>query len=340
MSALTSSMALQLVGRLDEGEAVLHLPLPRGVLREGEARRVAASLVQHDEFLARSPARLSAHGSWPSRSRRRRAGAASATRRRRSGARRRSGPTGRTACRRPCTRAAGSRRSIAADRALDHPAVAADAVVVVDDVVAGLEVLEDRGGLAPAGRGGRWARRRPVRSPSASDGQLGLGQDAAAVERGDHDPAVPGAVEALVEPAPADGGRGRGRARRGCERGWPPTLALCGDHHAVAVGEERAQLVGDRLRVARRRPPSPASRPTGVSGESGVAVSDHAAPATPASSRSAGRWRTGKASTSSAPRCGPACGPGPPPRPARPRPGRAAAWARPGSPGAGPAAGP
>ena len=43
------------------------------------------------------------------RSRRRRGGGARATRRRRSGGRRRSGRTGRRACRRPCTRGAGSR---------------------------------------------------------------------------------------------------------------------------------------------------------------------------------------------------------------------------------------
>ena len=42
----------------------------------------------------------------------------------------------------------------AADRALDHALVAADAVLDVDDVHAGLEVLEDAEGVAAAGAGG------------------------------------------------------------------------------------------------------------------------------------------------------------------------------------------
>ena len=54
----------------------------------------------------------------------------------------------------------------AADGALDHALVAADAVLVVHDVVAGLEVVEEAGALALAGRAGV-ARRRPVRSASA-----------------------------------------------------------------------------------------------------------------------------------------------------------------------------
>ena len=76
-------------------------------------------------------------------------------------------------------------------RARDHAAVAADAVVVVDDVVAGLEVLEEAGrcrGAAVAAV--RWARRRPVRSASASTASLHVGQDEAGCERGDDDAAA------------------------------------------------------------------------------------------------------------------------------------------------------
>ena len=50
----------------------------------------------------------------------------------------------------------------AADGAGDHAAVAGDAVLVVHDVVAGLEVVEERGGVGAAGpraRGGRGAGR-------------------------------------------------------------------------------------------------------------------------------------------------------------------------------------
>ena len=55
-----------------------------------------------------------------------------------------------------------------ADGPLDHAAVAADAVVVVDDVVAGLEVLEDARRLPPAGP-------RGAVGPAAA-GEVGLGQ--------------------------------------------------------------------------------------------------------------------------------------------------------------------
>src|SRR6266545_1744105 len=56
----------------------------------------------------------------------------------------------------------------AADGARHHPAVAADAVVIVDDEVSGLEVLEDGGGLPPAGPRG------PV--GAAPPRQIALGQ--------------------------------------------------------------------------------------------------------------------------------------------------------------------
>ena len=51
MSALTSSIASPLVGRLDEREGVLHLVLPRRVGRERVALGIDPLLVQHDELL-------------------------------------------------------------------------------------------------------------------------------------------------------------------------------------------------------------------------------------------------------------------------------------------------
>ncbi len=69
----------------------------------------------------------------------------------------------------------------AADRALHHAAVAADAVVVVDDVVARAEVLEDAGGLAAAGPG------RAVGAPAA--GEVGLGEHGE-LDVGQHDAGV------------------------------------------------------------------------------------------------------------------------------------------------------
>ena len=74
----------------------------------------------------------------------------------------------------------------AADRPLDHALVPADAVLDVDDVHAGLEVLEDAEGIA--------APARAAMGPAAAgevalgdDRQLGRRQRDAVVERGDDD---------------------------------------------------------------------------------------------------------------------------------------------------------
>ena len=85
----------------------------------------------------------------------------------------------------------------AADGALDHPLVVPDAVLVVDDVVARLEVLEEAGSLALA-RPGLTVGSAPTGEVAlGDDGQLRLGQRAAAVQRGDDDVAAgPGEVGA------------------------------------------------------------------------------------------------------------------------------------------------
>jgi hypothetical protein len=57
----------------------------------------------------------------------------------------------------------------AADGPLDHAGVAGHAVLVVHDVVAGLEVLEEPGALALGGAG------PPVGAPTT--GEVGLGDD-------------------------------------------------------------------------------------------------------------------------------------------------------------------
>ena len=51
MSAFTSSMACQLVGRLLVRERLLELVLPRRVGRERVAGRVQPLLVEHDQLL-------------------------------------------------------------------------------------------------------------------------------------------------------------------------------------------------------------------------------------------------------------------------------------------------
>ena len=126
----------------------------------------------------------------------------------------------------------------AADGPLDHAAVAGDAVLVVDDVVALLEVVEEALGVAPAGPG------PPVGAAAA--GEVGLGQhgqpDAAehraALERRHHDLGP----DALAGEQVADPG---GRA-----------IAVGADHDAVALLLEAHQPGQEAAAVAHHRVPA------------------------------------------------------------------------------------
>ena len=175
-----------LVGRLDERERVLHLVLPRRVLTEGVALGVDPLLVQHHEFLGDladgGPDLALGLGE---------VAAAEAVQRRRLAAdvlAERVDLVGRDV---ELVAALVRDEQVvaldAADRALDHALVLADAVLVVHDVVAGLEVLERGRALALAGAG------LAVRPPPTGevglgdDGDLGVGQGAATMERGDDD---------------------------------------------------------------------------------------------------------------------------------------------------------
>ena len=147
----------ELVGRLLVGEGVLQLALPRRVLGEGVAGLVHALLVEHDELLG-DLAHRRAHlglGLLP-------ALAAEAV----EGGRLAAGVVphrvdlvGRHV---ELVVALVLEQQVvalhAADGALHHAAVAGDAVLVVHDVVAGLEVVEEPLGVATrdgARRGGR-----------------------------------------------------------------------------------------------------------------------------------------------------------------------------------------
>ncbi len=146
----------------------------------------------------------------------------------------------------------------AADGALDHALVLADPVLVVDDVVAGLEVFEQARALALAWPG--------LAVGSATAGEIGLGHDgqlrrrhgAAAMQGGDGDMAagsgqrlfdsgagavqVDAELEAVVE---QEGGHPLGRG-----------IAVGGHDHPVAVGEQAAQPVGEACAFAHHRAPS------------------------------------------------------------------------------------
>ena len=119
----------------------------------------------------------------------------------------------------------------AADRALDHPRVARDAVDLVHDVVTGAErVVEVAPWRAPRGR--RCTRRRPVRSDSATSARPTPGTIDAPVERRDDDRrrsrrrSRRAPCRCRRRRAPARGGRPsrcpRPRARRGRRAGEPP----------------------------------------------------------------------------------------------------------------------
>ena len=169
-----------LVGRLDVRERLLHLGLPRRVLRERVALGVDPLLVQHHEFL-RDLADRRAHLALGLRE-------VGPAQRCSFGA---SPPTywrsvsiwsdGHVQL---VAALVGDQQVVAldaADRPLDHALVLADAVLVVHDVVAGLEVLERRrairasvcgwSGVPGAGRSGRSRRRSPPsRSAACSRG--------------------------------------------------------------------------------------------------------------------------------------------------------------------------
>ena len=166
----------ELVGRLLVREGLLQLALPRRVLGEGVAGRVEARLVEHDQLLGDlgddrahlGLGLLPAVAAEPVERRRLAAGVVA------DGV----DLVGRDV---ELVVALVLEQQVvaldAADGPLDHAGVAGDAVLVVHDVVAGLEVVEEALARRAGGRrAARWARRRPVRSGSASTASLMAGR--------------------------------------------------------------------------------------------------------------------------------------------------------------------
>ena len=156
-----------LVGCLDEREGVLHLVLPRRVLAERVALGVDPLLVQHDQLLGdladgrADPVLGLGEVAAPEAVQRRRLAADVLAQH--------VDLVGRDV--QPVVALVGDEEVVtldAADAPLDHALVATDAVLDVDDVVARFEVLEEPGAVATSGPGRRCARRRPVRSLSAT----------------------------------------------------------------------------------------------------------------------------------------------------------------------------
>ena len=142
MSLFTSSIADALVGRLDVRERLLHLVLPRRVGAERVADAVHPLLVEHDELLGDLAHRRADPALGLGE-----VAAAEAVQRRGLAAdvlAQRVDLVGRHV--QLVAALVGDEQVVAldaADRALDHALVLADAVLVVHDVVAGLEVLEE-----------------------------------------------------------------------------------------------------------------------------------------------------------------------------------------------------
>ncbi|CAB5000094.1 unannotated protein [freshwater metagenome] len=140
----------------------------------------------------------------------------------------------------------------ATDRALHHALVLADTVLAVHDVVAGLEVFEQPDALALA-----WPR---LAVCAAATGEVGLGEDrhlgerdaAAAVQWGRDDVAARlREIRAL-----ADDRERQPTIEHQAGHALCRTLTVGSDDHPVAVGEQRAQAVGQALAIAHDRTPA------------------------------------------------------------------------------------
>ena len=244
-----------LVGRLDVRERVLHLVLPRRVGPERVAVGVDPLLVEHDELLGDL-----AHRRPDLALRLGEVAAAEAVQRRRLAAdvlAQRVDLVGRHV--QLVAALVGDEQVVAldaADRALDHALVLADAVLVVHDVVAGLEVLEEarRSRAVAGGRCGAM-RRRPVRSASATIASLGVRQRAAAVQRRDDDAAT-GTGGPMVVASPSATGRSRPWSSSSSCRRCAEPVAVGGDDDAVLLGEQLAQPFVEPARVADDRAPA------------------------------------------------------------------------------------
>ena len=239
---------LGLVGGQGVGERRLHLRLPGGVGAEGVARAVGAALVEDDQLLGDVGHRGAdpGLGLGPLAAPEARQGRRVTTGVVADGVDLVGGDV------EPVGPPVLQQQVVALDPAdgpLDHPAVAGDAVVVVHDVVADLEVVEEAAAVTAAGTGAAMG--------AASTGEVGLGQhrhldlreDAAPLQGLDDEvPARHAQVAAFAERQPVVGQQ-RGEAAGGAG-------AVRAQHHPVAVGEELAELADQQLAVAGDRRPA------------------------------------------------------------------------------------
>ena len=177
----------------------------------------------------------------------------------------------------------------AADRPLDHALVLADAVLVVHDVVAGLEVLERAGAVGALARAGGAVG-------AATAGEVALGDDrhlrvrqrAAAVQRRDDDrPPARRGRRASVDRT----GKSRPLSEQQLAEPGGRAGAVGGDDHAEAAADQLGQPVGEAGAVAGDRAPAGRLDERGV-GRLGRRV-DRPERFVPDSSVSGSAWRRG-----------------------------------------------
>ena len=239
-----------LVGGLDVGERLLHLVLPGCVLGERVALGVDALLVEHHELLGD----LAYRGADLALGLRE-VGAAEAVQLRRFAAdvlAQRVDLVGRhVELVATLVRDQQVVAFDAADRPLDHALVLADAVLVVHDVVAGLEVLERGRRFALLLADGAVGAAPTGEIALGDDRHLGVRQGAAAVQRGDGDAAAGlqlgarrdhGEVEAVVEQELVEALRRTG--------------AVGGDDHAIALADQLDEPIGQAGAVTTHRAPT------------------------------------------------------------------------------------
>ncbi len=189
ISSFTASIADLLVRRLDVAERVLHVGLPRGVAAECMPGGVNALLVQDHEFLG-NLAHRRANGAL----RLGEVGSAEAVDLRRFAADVLAQRVDLVARHVELVAPLVGEEQVvaldASDAALDHSFVLTDAVDVVDDVVADVEVLEHRRALARPGAGAAMGAATTGEIRFGHDRQTCVGQRHTTMEGGDDDVAA------------------------------------------------------------------------------------------------------------------------------------------------------
>ena len=142
---------------------------------------------------------------------------------------------------------------VAGDGAADHAAVAGHAVLVVDDVVALFEVVEEAPGVALAWAGGTVGPAPAGDVPLGEDGQLRPREDEPSLQGGDRGEARAGRGQRVIA-----GGVATDEdvvLGEDLDHAVGAAVTIGRDHQPVVVGQEALQLLGQHRPVADDRVP-------------------------------------------------------------------------------------